>query len=98
MNTVRYVDAAGLRSIHPTQDQLRRYPYSVIMPKPSNARDPRKKWLYETWKNSRWMSLDIEDIGTDPKNSFQIRYFREYRFQTAHESTMFKLCWEGRDT
>lgn len=97
--THRYIllgTAPIFRTHYVKPDQIRRYPHAVALPSPGRqgqpSPDPRKKWLYEQWEGSRWITLDIERCIDGSRD-----YWREYRFQSEQELLVFKLRWQGAE-
>lgn len=86
---------------------VNRYPFVVEMPLTQEHffRDPRKVWLYDTFKGSRWVCTDMHRIhesmesqdngdGVTVLNPVKVRWpVRLFRFVNEHEALMFQLRW-----
>lgn len=96
---------------HPlTSDARDRYPHVVEMPLDRShiRRDPRKIWLYDTFKNSRWVTEDMHRVESSMQPMLNEegaaytseavetrRTVRLFRFVDQREALMFRLRWTG---
>jgi hypothetical protein len=84
----------------PPDDIFRRYPHAVRLPLLSFSADPRKAWLYDTQRGSRWYVLNVEVYEVDAAGIQRwgtAREFREYRFANAQDQLLFQLRWANTE-
>jgi hypothetical protein len=101
----------GVKHTPLTSDTQDRYPHLVEMPLDRShfPRDLRKIWLYDTFKNSRWVTEDMHRVETRMEpvlNEEGAAYTSEavetrspvrlFRFVDQQEALVFRLRWQGR--
>ena len=87
--------------VNPLSEESRKtYPVVVEMSLPHEymGRDPRKVWLYDTFRNSSWMTEDMFKITHMPGQLDRMsEVVRLFRFRNAQEAMVFRLRWQNVD-